>query len=40
MNNEIGPTKISRKMFYSLGGFSNPNLYRKSCGKSYSYWMR
>jgi len=40
--NGIGPRKISRKMFYELGGFSNTSLYRKSSngGKSYSYWMQ
>jgi len=30
--------KITKAEFYAAGGFSNPNLYRVTRGKSYSYY--
>ena len=34
----INKKKISKKMFYDMGGFSNPNLYRKGVRGSWTYW--
>lgn len=33
-----GHTKISRAEFYRLGGFSNPDLFRKQRGNSWEYF--
>ena len=34
-------TKISKKMFYDLGGFANPNLFREADSKGiWSYYLR
>jgi hypothetical protein len=30
--------KITKKEFYGLGGFSNPNLFRKHNGKNWDYY--
>lgn len=30
--------KITRNIFYSLGGFSNPKLYRKMLDESWAYF--
>ena len=34
-----GKTKISKKEFYKLGGFSNPTLYRKQRGHAWVYYQ-
>lgn len=31
--------RITKKQFYDLGGFSNPNLFRKQSGKQYHYFL-
>lgn len=36
----IGYTKISRKAFYSQGGFHNPQLVRVERNKSWAYFKR
>jgi hypothetical protein len=33
-----GIMKISKKEFYWLGGFSNPNLFRKHNGKNWDHF--
>ncbi len=33
-----GFTKISKKEFYAIGGFSNPKLFRKMIGNNWKYW--
>ena len=33
-----GIEKISRRWFYTLGGFSNPKLFRKQRGASWAYY--
>lgn len=36
---KIGWTKLSKRMFYALGAFSNPRLCRQMVGGAWSYWM-
>ena len=37
----IGSTRITKKEFYTLGGFSNPALFRKQTpGGGWSYWRK
>jgi hypothetical protein len=33
-------TRISRGLFYALGGFSNPDLHRRGTRSGWSYWKR
>jgi hypothetical protein len=35
-----GYYRITRKQFYTLGGFSNSLNVRKQLGRSWSYWRR
>lgn len=34
----INTMRISRKHFYMFGGLSNPYLFRKMIGDSWTYW--
>lgn len=34
----IGAARIRKRDFYHLGGFANPNLYRKQQGNSWAYY--
>lgn len=34
----IGCMRISRKHFYLIGGFSNPDLFRRMVGRSWQYF--
>jgi hypothetical protein len=36
----VGYTKITKKQFYALGGFSNPALVRKQAGKVWAYYQK
>lgn len=36
----IGSTKITKKEFYRLGGFSNPYCVRVTRGKAWAYFLR
>lgn len=38
MRHGIGPQRISRKMFYLLGGFSDTRMFRKMQGGSWAYY--
>lgn len=33
-----GAVRITKDEWYRLGGFSNPNLYRKHNGRNWEYW--
>jgi len=34
----FGPQRISRKMFYLMGGFSDPGLFRRMRGGVWCYY--
>lgn len=36
----IGHIKISKDQFYRLGGFSNPDLFRKEINGSWAHFKR
>lgn len=36
---KTGYQKITKKEFYSLGGFSNPNLFRKMVNGAWQYFI-
>lgn len=38
MTSRVGVERISKRQFYTLGGFKNPALFRKHDGRSWRYY--